>query len=328
MTEAHRDVAAVEAPTLILGVAVYGAWLGLTSRYGHWPLWIVAPATAVVLAFHSSLQHEILHGHPTRWRRVNRWFGMAPLSLWLPYDRYCQDHLVHHINDRLTDPYDDPESCYLTPEDWARRGAFTRARLRIQQTLAGRILVAPFWLIAGFLVSDMRAILRRQAGRLRIWLEHLAWCVPVILWLVLVCNMPMWIYVFAMVIPGYAIILVRSFAEHRARAAVPERTAIVEASWILGPIYLFNNLHAMHHEDPALPWYRYLARYRVVRERLVAGNGSLVYRSYFEVARRYLFWPHDAIVHPLGRAPLRPAGDSPPHALRDPDRAGPGSGPP
>ena len=70
----------------------------------------------VLLTLHSSLQHEIAHGHPTRWPRFNRLLAIVPLSLWLPYARYQQMHLAHHHDDRLTDPIDDPESFYLTPE--------------------------------------------------------------------------------------------------------------------------------------------------------------------------------------------------------------------
>ncbi len=110
-----------------------------------------------------------------------------------------------------------------------------------------------------------------------------------------------------MVIPGNAILLIRSFAEHRARANMHERTAIVEGSWLLGPLFLFNNLHSLHHEEPALPWYRYNARYKVARDRLLAENGGLVYSTYFDVARRFLFRMHDQPQHPLGRAPSRGA---------------------
>jgi fatty acid desaturase len=104
-----------------------------------------------------------------------------------------------------------------------------------------------------------------------------------------------------MVIPANGIQLIRSFAEHRAGADARERVALVEDSWILGPLFLFNNLHALHHEVPKIPWYELPARYHLTRERLIAENGGLVYRTYFEVARRFLFRRHDEVPHPLGR---------------------------
>jgi fatty acid desaturase len=136
-----------------------------------------------------------------------------------------------------------------------------------------------------------------------IWLEHLLWCVPVILWTRIVCGMPIWIYVVTIVIPANGILLIRSFAEHRACALVPERTAVVEGSWILGPLFLFNNLHALHHREPLIPWFEYHRRYRAMRSELIAANGGLVYSTYFDVARRYLFRPHDRLLHPMGRVP-------------------------
>ncbi|HEY2807397.1 MAG TPA: fatty acid desaturase, partial [Steroidobacteraceae bacterium] len=78
-------------------------------------------------------------------------------------------------------------------------------------------------------------------------------------------------------------------------------------SWILGPMFLFNNLHSLHHEDPLIPWYEYPARYRMARERLLKSNGGLVYQTYFDVSRRYLFWPHDRLLHPTGRVPVQQA---------------------
>ena len=87
----------VELPTLALVFLVYGGWLGVTFAYSHWPLWIVALLAAPLITLHSSLQHEILHGHPTCWRRLIRLIGIVPLSLWLPYERYRQTHLVHHV---------------------------------------------------------------------------------------------------------------------------------------------------------------------------------------------------------------------------------------
>lgn len=296
-------MASVEAPTLLLILATYGGWLAITFAYGRWPLVIVAPIAAVLVTLHSSLQHEIVHGHPTRHPRINRLLAIVPLSLWLPYERYRQLHLVHHVDQRLTDPLDDPESYYWTPEDWARLSSVTRGLLRIQQTLAGRVIIGSFWRIGLFLGAELHRLVRNEDDLRSVWLEHALWCVPVVLWVTLVCRMPFWIYVVAIVIPGNGLLLIRSFAEHRARPEVRRRIAIVERSWILGPLYLFNNLHALHHEAPSIPWYRYNAHYRRQRERLIAENGGLVYTTYFAVARRFLLRPHDVLRHPTGRVP-------------------------
>ena len=296
---------AVEWPTLALLVAVYGGWLALTQAYGEWPLWLLAPCVALLLTLHSSLQHEVLHGHPTRWTAFNRLCAIVPLSLWLPYDRYRRSHLRHHINDRLTDPIDDPESCYMSPEAWRKLPAPARWLIQVQQTLAGRVVLGPWWQAAVFLAHEARALKGNEPGARMAWIQHLLWCVPVVLWVTVVCGMPLWLYVVAMVMPGTGVLLIRSFAEHRARPGMLERTAIVEGSWVLGPLFLFNNLHSLHHEEPLLPWYRYNARYRNVRTRLLAENAGLVYSSYVDVARRFLLWPHDHVEHPTGRVPSR-----------------------
>ena len=296
--------AAVEMPTLLLLLADYGGWLAITYTYARWPLLIVAAIGTLLVTLHSSLQHEVVHGHPTRWKALNRVFGMVPLSLWLPFERYRFGHRLHHRDARLTDPLDDPESFYWTPQDWARLSPLMRVLIRAQQTLAGRVLIGSSWSIARFLRLEWRVLLHNRDGARAMWIEHLLWCVPVIVWLKLVCGMPLWIYCVAIVIPANGLVLVRSFAEHRARPQILERIALVEGSWILGPLYLFNNLHSLHHETPLIPWYEYPARYRQIRARLIAENGGLVYRSYFEVARRFLFRAHDAVPHPSGRVPL------------------------
>jgi fatty acid desaturase len=287
-------------PSLLLIVFAYGAWLAVTFMYGSWPLWLVAPVGIVIVTLHSSLQHEFIHGHPTRWTAVNRLLGILPLSLWLPYDRYRETHIAHHINEHLTDPHEDPETYYWSAADWARLTSIGRVAVQIQQTLLGRIVLGSFWRILHFFRAELHAVLRNERRVRAQWAEHLLWCIPVILWVKLACGMPMWIYVAAIVIPSNGILLIRSFAEHRARDAVSERTAIVEGSWILGPLFLFNNLHALHHEEPAIPWYAYNDRYRARRSELVAANGGLVYSTYFDVARRYLLRPHDRPLHPRG----------------------------
>src|SRR2546429_4789297 len=39
------------------------------------------------------------------------------------------------------------------------------------------------------------------------------------------------------------------FRSHRARPDERERIALVERSWILGPLFLFNNLHSLRSEE-------------------------------------------------------------------------------
>jgi fatty acid desaturase len=293
----------VEWPTALLATGLYGGWLAVTAAYGTVPLWILAPIGALLLTAHASFQHEVLHGHPTRWRGVNTALGNVPLSLWLPYRRYKQTHLLHHIDDRLTDPLDDPESYYWTEERWEALGPLGRALVRAQTTLAGRVTIGPVWSIGRFLYDEAGRVIAGKPGARRVWAEHLLLCLFVVAWITLVCGMPLWIYVAAMVLPGTGILLIRSFAEHKALPDVRERVAIVENARLLGPLFLYNNLHALHHERPQIPWYEYPAWYRENRDRLLAENGGLVYDSYLDVARRFLFRSHDAPRHPTDRVP-------------------------
>ncbi len=293
---------------MLLVVLTYGGWLTVTLAYGHWPIALVAPLGALLVTLHGSLQHEIVHGHPTRWPAVNTLMGIVPLSLWLPYIRYRQSHLQHHRDDRLTDPVDDPESYYWTSEQLSQLSPPTRVLLRVQQTLAGRMILGSTWIMGRFFWHEWRSLRENKANLRSVWLEHVLWCVPVVLWLKLVCGMPIWIYLLTMVLPANAILLIRSFAEHRARPGVRERIAVVESSWVLGPLFLFNNLHSLHHEAPSIPWYHYPARYRRIRKRLAAENGGLIYVTYFDVARRFLFRPHDELQHPTGRIRGNQAG--------------------
>ncbi len=288
----------VEWPSILLCGGVYGAFLGLTFWHAALPLPVFLAATAMVLALQSSMQHEFIHGHPTPWRRVNRALAFVPLCLWLPFESYRRVHLVHHRDDRLTDPFDDPESYYWSSDDWAALGPLGRAFIKVHSTLAGRLVFGPAWNISRYLVAQAQAMMRGGHGTRRIWLSHSFGCVVVLAWVVGVCHVDALVYLFGIVYPAASILMLRSFAEHRAEDDVPERTAIVENATILGFLFLFNNLHAAHHESPLVPWYELPRWYRRNRDRLVKRNGGLVYDGYGQVARRYLFTPHHVSVHP------------------------------
>lgn len=287
-----------EWPTWLLAVVIYGGWGVLTWFHAALPWWGVLPVGSWLIAWHMSLQHEVIHGHPTRSARVNAAIGFAPLSLWLPYERYRQSHLAHHRESWLTDPLEDPESRYVTAERWASAGPFVRSVLRINNTFAGRLLIGPILSVGSFLREEASALARGDRDALRIWLTHGPAAVLVAVWVVLVCGIPFWAYLLLYAYPGYALALIRSFAEHRAAARPEHRTAIVERSPVFGLLFLHNNLHVVHHLRPDLPWYAIPAYYRANRDGLLAHNGGLVYRGYAEVARRYLTAPHHQPIHP------------------------------
>lgn len=289
-----------EGPTWALIMSIYGGWGLLTWHYDRLPWWLVLPAGACLIAWHMSLQHELIHHHPTRNVRINAALGFPPLGLWLPYACYRESHLAHHAaaGDGLTDPRDDPESFYVTAADWNRAGTVRRLLIRANTTLAGRILIGPALSITGFLAAEAGYLVRGERSRRSIWAAHGAGVAAVLLWTWKVCGITPWAYAALFVYPGMGLTLIRSFAEHRAEHEVGHRTAIVEGAPVLGLLFLHNNLHVVHHKHPGLPWYEIPAVYRRDRERFAAANGSLVYRGYLDVARRHLLTAHHQPIHP------------------------------
>ena len=247
-----------------------------------------------LIAWHGSLQHETIHGHPTPWRRCNRALGIIPLSLWLPYARYETLHLAHHSTEDLTVPGADPESRYLP----AGGGRARRAVSAVTSTLAGRLLLGPALEIGGFLASEARALAAGAPGARRAWAIHLLGVAAIWAWLTYACRLSLGRYCVEFVYPGAALSLLRSFAEHRADPAPARRIAVVERAPILGLLFLNNNLHAVHHAFPGASWRELPRLYARHRGELLAANGGLVYRGYAEVVRRFLLRPHDVLVHP------------------------------
>ncbi len=290
--------ARTEWPTIGLALLIYGGWLALTLCWRAVPLWLLIPLAAWTVAWQGSLQHEIMHGHPTRNRRINTLFGWPPLALWLPYPVYRLSHLAHHKDERLTDPLDDPESFYVTQASWSRYPRLLRALLTFNQTLLGRLLVGPAFMIGFFLLDEFRRVRRNEPGRRRIWAQHIVGVAAILAWVIVVAQMPLWLYLAGFVYAGGALTRIRSFAEHRFADRHEERTAIVEHGGLLGVLYLNNHLHVLHHLRPAIAWYDLPALYRAHRETLIERNGGLVYRSYGELFRRFFLVPHDRLLHP------------------------------
>lgn len=293
----RNDAPAIEWPTLLLLAATYAAWaLGTTFAYG------ISPAlgillTGIAIAQFSSLQHEILHGHPFRSKALNEALAFPALTLTVPYGRFRDTHLAHHHDPILTDPYDDPESNYLDPAVWNRLPRIHKALFRFNNTLFGRITLGPLLGNILWLVTEWKGLRRNAPGLRRDWALHLGGLALVILWL-WAAAMPWWAYLLAAWI-GHALLKIRTYLEHRAHEAARARTVIIEDRGPLALLFLNNNLHVVHHMHPAVPWYRLPALYAGNRDHYQRRNDGYVYRSYLDIFRAHLFHAKDPVPHPL-----------------------------
>jgi fatty acid desaturase len=289
----------IEWPTVYLAIVIYGCWGAITFYHSLFPAWFVVAGGAWLIAWHSSLQHELLHGHPTPWQRVNTLMAFPPLSLWLPYSIYRTSHLDHHRAESLADPCADPESYYWTSQDWSELNRVGKVLVRLQTSLIGRLAVGPAWNAGRLILREFAAIRSNPRDGFMNWGMHSLGCATILIWVVGICKMNLWFYLFGIVYPGTSLSLVRSFAEHRAAEAKGEQTAIVEDANILGLLFLYNNLHVVHHRRPDLPWYKIPAWYKAHRDSLISSEGARAYRGYWEIVRRYLFKSFDDPIHPL-----------------------------
>lgn len=292
----------------------YGAkavnWILLTSIYGTWglatyfhealPVWALLPVGAILIAWHGSFQHEAVHDHFSKRRWLNDLIAYPPLSLWLPFPIYRETHREHHSFKILTDPWRDPESFYVDRASWAALPTSLRILFTWHNTLLGRILIGPLLAIGQFLHAEALALIRGDRTHLAAWLIHLLAVAAVLVWITLIADMPIWLYIACFVFPGLSLTLVRSFAEHKAANTPLERTAIVEAGSFFSLLFLNNNLHFAHHRRPDLTWQALPQYYRRHREALLQENGGLNYAGgYRELARRFLTRPVDQPEHPF-----------------------------
>lgn len=287
-----------EGPTWLVVLAVYGGWAMLTWNFNALPWWVALPLGGWLVAWHGSLQHEILHGHPTRSRFFNQALALPPLGLWMPYPIYRDSHLRHHRTGRLTCPFDDPESYYLTAGRWRRMSRPVRSALVFNNTLLGRLTLGPAITLIRFWGAEIRRLLSGERAAITVWLGHGLAAAPVLYWLIAVCGIPFWSYFLLAVYPGLSLTLMRSYAEHRPADQQHHRTAIVEADPLTRLLYLNLNLHVVHHEQPDLPWYHLPAAYRADRQGVLQRNGGYLFAGYGEMARRFLFTPKDLPVLP------------------------------
>ena len=284
-----------DGPTWVVALVLYGAWAALIWFHEALTWWVVAPVGTYLVAWHFSLQHEAIHS----FRSAPKWLRwavvMPPLGLWLPFPLYCAAHTKHHQNTNLTRPGVDTESFYVRGEDWPKLSPLRRALLTANLTLAGRVLLGPILRLEKLIVREFT---KGDFSHVPHWIVHFVLVAALFWYISGVAGMPWWQYVLFIAWPAFGLGWVRSFAEHRFGQRPGERTAITESNFFWGLLFLNNNLHAVHHVFPKMPWWQIPAYWRAHREQVLKHNGNLYFRGYGEVAARWLLKPIFTPPHP------------------------------
>ena len=292
----NPDTGTNDWQTWLLIVFVYTTWLALVSKY------TTLPGAAILLvitnAFHGSLQHELTHGHPTRYPWLNGLLAYPPLSLWYPYPLYRQSHIVHHNHEIITLPGVDPESFYVSQLRWNDIGPVHRKLLIFNMTLAGRMLIGPAITLAQLCRQAYMAFQSGDRESIRVWSIHFVLVFTLLYSLAQFAGIPAWQYGL-IAYASQSLSMLRSFFEHRAVAEEQQRSVLVEASWPMRLLFTNNNYHLLHHDQPGLAWYLLPAVYRKQSDELKQRNGNFVVKGYQQWWLQNLFKPVDHPRHPF-----------------------------
>ena len=164
--------------------------------------------------------------------------------------------------------------------------------------MLGRFILGPAISAARLVTSEAGLILAGNRQVAKAWVLHGFGVTLVWLWVSAICGMPFWQYALFIAYWGNALSMMRSYAEHRAHEEVGCRTIVVETNPIVSLLFLNNNLHMAHHEQPSLPWYEIPAYYERNRDRLLRENCAYLVRGYREIARKWLVTPKEPVRHP------------------------------
>lgn len=295
---AQSFIARTEWPTWLLLICVYTGWFSVILYADCLGLWLSTGVLILIVALWQSLQHELLHGHPTRLNALNKVLGYAPFAVWYPYTLYRDRHLLHHNDEDLTVPGVDPESRYLNQQQWADSSLFWRSIHWLNKTLLGRFLLGPPLFLWRTGRNEFRRLIQGQKQAWLMWLTHGAVLVLMLTFIAYYSAIPVWHYLALVSVPSIAVTSIRSFYEHRPHPQPEQRTVLNEASWGWGLLFLNNNLHLVHHDLPKLPWYVLPMVYRTRREQWIARSGGFLVQGYGQLISRHGLKTIDNPRHP------------------------------
>lgn len=281
----------------MLIVVIYSGWF---ATLAYWKTLGLLPTTLLMIWFttwYMSLQHELIHGHPTRVPIVNHLLGLMPLAVWYPFGLYRDSHLQHHRNEHLTFPDEDPETYYFSRERWQRFSPWQRRIISLRNTFPGRVLIGPAIDIVQTVASMLSTFLWGETKAMLMWLVHGILLIAVFSWMRQV-DFSIGYFLLAVSYPALSLTKIRSFLEHRAADDPQARSAINEAALIWRVLFLNLNYHSVHHNLPGVPWYGLRKIYLQYREGYLQLNHGFLIGGYREWLRRFLFRSVDVNVHP------------------------------
>ena len=285
--------------TLLTGVvtcATYASWVLLILYGNSWPLLLLFAAGGYIVCLHGSLQHLAVHGQLSDRKWLNTVLAYPPLAIYFPYPIYLEEHTNHHNCDVLTDADTDPESLYVDPEHWSNLGSISKWIYRINFTVGGRMLIGPAVSLYLLCKNEIHKFIEKDYRRAGTWSLHFALSATILAFAYQVGGIPPWKYLLCFAFPGVSLTLLRSYTEHRWSDTETERSIVVEGSPVSQLLYLNNNFHWVHHENPGLPWYQLPAVFEERKESILQSNGNFYYSGYFDILRR--IWK-DKLINPI-----------------------------
>ena len=287
----------IEWPTLFLVLFIYTCWFTLLYTFNDLHYLLAVPTLILVLTLHSSLCHELIHGHPTRSEKINNGLGYFPIALIFPYTIFRETHLKHHDNKQITIPGIDPESFFVSNSDWQNMNRASKLIAWFNMTFGGRFLIGPMLSIVTLVRWSLRDIVSAGLSRKLMWICHYMLVALILVGVNVLFGIPMWLYAM-MAYFSLSMIQVRSFYEHQPVDTAPHRSVIQQCCRFMSLLFLNNNYHYVHHLYPEMPWYRLRSEYFSNKEKYDAENGGFHYNGYGQWLK-FLFKPVHSPIHPF-----------------------------
>jgi len=284
-----------ELPTWIAIFSVYFLWWVILSNFYIIPfahLFLI-----IILTFHGSVQHEIIHGHPTSHQGFNDLLAFPPLALWAPYLVYKSSHLKHHEDINLTIPNVDPESYFISKDEWDSLSRYRQKFAEFNMTLLGRLTLGPLWYFFALKKELVMSFKKPFSINFLIWFSHEVFVVIFLYCIWSFFNIHFLTYI-ACAYLGHSLTMLRSFYEHRPNSNPNHRSVIMQTFFPLRILFLNNSYHFVHHKNPNMSWHQIPREYKLNSEKYIQSNGFFLEKGYFKWFIKYLIKPVKNPKHP------------------------------